>query len=107
VHGVCYVPATEEADMLARQFTFIDGREVEAPSAVAFFERLRETEHLPPQDLGRYLDLIRSRGALIFGVDLDVGTKGADIRIRCQRALGSLIRHGWVRLRGDDRKRLA
>jgi len=91
--------------MEARQFTFIDGREVVAPSAVAFFEKLRDTEYLPPHDLGRYLDLIRSRGALIFGVDLDVGVRGADIRIRCQRALASLIRHGWVRLRDRGGKK--
>jgi hypothetical protein len=91
--------------MRPKQFRFMDGREVEAGSAVTFFERLRDTECLPPHDLGRYLDLIRSRGALIFGVDLDVGMKGGDIHLRCQRALVSLIRHGWVRLREGKQNR--
>ena len=91
----------------ARQFSFIDGREIEATSAVSFFEKLRDGECVPPHDLGRYLDLIRSRGALIFGVDLDVGFRGADIRIRCQRALASLISHGWVRLREGNESRRA
>jgi hypothetical protein len=89
----------------ARQFSFIDGREVEAASAVMFFEKLRDTECFPPHDLGRYLDLIRSRGFLVFGVDLDVGVRGADIRVRCQRALASLIRQGWVRLRDGKERR--
>ena len=95
----------EDAMLQTRQFSFIDGREVEATSAVMFFEKLRDGECMPPHDLGRYLDLIRSRGFLAFGVDLDVGIRGSDIRIRCQRALASLIRQGWVRLRGAEVRR--
>ena len=82
----------------ARRFTYIDGREVEANSAIGFFEKLRSGEKVPPPDLPCYLDLIRSRGAFGYGVDLDVGAPSLDIGARCRRALASLIRHGWVRI---------
>jgi hypothetical protein len=84
-----------------RRFTLITGQDIEADSAHAFFEALRLTETIPPPDLARYLDLIRSRGALGFGVELDVGVPGTDIRTRCRRALASLMRHGWVRVSTD------
>jgi hypothetical protein len=84
-----------------RRFTWITGQQIEADSATSFFEALRQTETVPPPDLGRYLDLIRSRGALGFGVELDVGVPGTDIRTRCRRALASLMRHGWVRVGRD------
>ena len=81
-----------------RRFTLLTGQDIDADSAVSFFQALRLTETVPPPDLPRYLDLIRSRGALGFGVDLDVGIPGTDISARCRQALASLIRHGWVRL---------
>jgi hypothetical protein len=82
----------------SRRFTWITGKDVEADSAVSFFEALRTTETVPTPDLARFLDLIRSRGALGFGVDLDVGVPGTDVATRCRRALASLILHGWVRI---------
>ena len=82
-----------------RRFVFIDGREVAADSPASFFEALRHGEPNAPLDLGRYLDLLRSRGAIGFGVDLDVGAPGAAIGDRCTRALLSLMSHGWVRCR--------
>lgn len=85
---------------LKHRFIYVDGREIEAGSAMEFFEKLREGETLPPADLGRYLDLIHSRGLLGFGVNLDLGARGGEIASRCQRALASLINHGWVRLSG-------
>jgi hypothetical protein len=77
---------------------FMDGREVVARSAASFFEALRQDEPNAPADLGRYLDQLRSRGSIGFGVDLDVGYPGAEIDDRCTHALSSLIAHGWVRL---------
>jgi hypothetical protein len=82
-----------------RTFTFHDGREVTASSPVHLFEKLKQQEYLPPAELGRYLDLLRSRAALAFGIDLDVGGHDLDIVARCQQALASLVAHGWVRLR--------
>jgi len=84
-----------------RRFVFIDGREVAANSPASFFEALRQGEPNAPLDLGRYLDLLRSRGWLGFGVDLDVGRSGAAISDRCMRALLSLMSHGWVRCRAN------
>jgi hypothetical protein len=80
-----------------RWLVFIDGREVAAQSPTSFFEALRQSEPNAPPDLGRYLDLLRSRGAIGFGVSFDVGRAEAAIGDRCLRALASLIRHGWVR----------
>jgi hypothetical protein len=77
---------------------FMDGREIAARSPASFFEALRQDEPNVPADLGRYLDQLRSRGSLGFGVDLDVGHPGAEINDRCTHALSSLIAHGWVRL---------
>lgn len=82
-----------------QRFTYIDGREVVADSAVAFFEALWRQEFLPPYSLERYLDLIRNRGAVGFGIRIDVGTPEDDLTTRCKRALASLINHGWVRRR--------
>ena len=86
-----------------QRFVFIDGREVAADSPASLFEALRRGEPNAPADLGRYLDLLRSRGCLGFGVDLDVGSAGAAIAERCARALLSLMSHGWVRCRRDAR----
>jgi hypothetical protein len=82
----------------AWHLVFMDGREVVARSPASFFEALRQDEPNVPADLGRYLDQLRSRGSLGFGVDLDVGHPGAEINDRCTHALSSLIAHGWVRL---------
>ncbi|MBI3932898.1 MAG: hypothetical protein HY317_05740 [Acidobacteria bacterium] len=90
-----------------RRFVFIDGREVEADSPVALLEALRGSEHLPPATLDRYLDLLHSRGALGFGLRLDVGAPGEAIEARCHRALGSLIAFGWVRPVASARRRVA
>jgi hypothetical protein len=76
---------------------FMDGRHVAAQSPVSFFEALREGEPNAPADLGHYLDRLRSRGAIGFGVNLDVGSPGAGLDARCVHALSSLISHGWVR----------
>jgi hypothetical protein len=78
------------------RFHFMDGRMVDASSPVAFFDGLRCTELLPPPDLERYLDLLRSRALIGLGVSLDIGASGTDIERRCRRALQSLWRHGWV-----------
>jgi hypothetical protein len=76
----------------------MDGREILACSPVEVFERLRDREHVPPAELGRYLDLLRSRGAIGFGVDLDVGLPDQGIERRCERAMASLMNHGWLRM---------
>jgi hypothetical protein len=76
----------------------MDGREICAAAAREFFERLREGEAMPPADLGRYLDLLHSRGMLALGIDLDVGPPTAEIGDRCQRAIASMISHGWIRV---------
>ena len=81
-----------------RRFAFVDGREVEAASAVGFFEALRRTERAAPAELEAYLALLRSRAGLFYGVDLDVGTPGVDVAHRCQTALSALMSHGWVRV---------
>ncbi len=81
-----------------RRFQFFDGREIEAASPVVFFEKLQEGEPRAPRDLARFLDVLRIRGRLVFGVDLDVGPPGAEITIRCQIALSSLMSHGWIRV---------
>jgi hypothetical protein len=80
-----------------RRFSFFDGRIVEADSPVVLFESLRLGEHVPAVNLDRYLDLIRSRGALGYGIQFDVGERGQDMTQRCARALASLISAGWVR----------
>ena len=79
------------------RLVFIDGREVVAHSPTSFFEALRQGEPNAPADLGRYLDLLRSRGQIGFDVNLDVGPPGAGIDARCVHALASLLSHGWVR----------
>ena len=82
-----------------RRFAFMDGREVEAASAVGFFEALRSTERSPPAELERYLELLRGRAGIFYGVDLDVGHAGVDLAARCQAALSALMSHGWVRVK--------
>ena len=84
-----------------RRFVFVDGREVEAASAVGFFEALRRTERSPPAALDRYLELLRGRAGIFYGVDLDVGGPGVDLGARCQAALSALMSHGWVRVKPD------
>lgn len=79
------------------QLWFRDGRWVDASTAVEFFDRLRRTEREPPQDLHRYLDLIKNRAAIIFGVYLDVGGPWLGIEDRCRKAMLSLLQAGWVR----------
>jgi hypothetical protein len=81
-----------------RGLVFVDGREVAAQSPASFLEALRQGAPSAPADLGRYLDLLRSRGALGFGVALDVGRSDEQIGERCLHALSSLVSHGWVRL---------
>jgi hypothetical protein len=76
----------------------MDGQEICAAAARDFFERLREGEAMPPGDLGRYLDLLHSRGVIALGVDLDVGPPTAEIGDRCQRAIASMVSHGWIRV---------
>lgn len=84
-----------------RRFVFMDGREVDAASAVGFFDALRRTERSGPADLERYLELLRSRAGLFYGVDLDVGPPGLDLATRCQAALSALMSHGWVRVKPE------
>jgi hypothetical protein len=84
-----------------RRFVFVDGREVEAASALGFFEALRRTERSPPADLERYLELLRGRAGTFYGVDFDVGTPGTDLGARCQAALSALMSHGWVRVQPE------
>lgn len=79
----------------------LDGQQIDADSAVGMFEQLRAGEYLPPEDLGRYLDLLRSRACLAFGVDLDVGSAAMPLRQRCWRALISLVDSGWLRILDD------
>jgi hypothetical protein len=82
---------------MAHVFSFVDGREVRAETPVELFEGLRRGEPLAPIELGRYLDLLRSRGWLGFGIDIEVGAAGEDITRRCQIAFESLVLHGWIR----------
>ena len=84
-----------------RRFAFVDGREVEAASAVGFFEALRLTERSAPPDLEDYLAVLRSRAGLFYDVDLDVGAPGLDLATRCQVALSALMSHGWVRVKPE------
>jgi hypothetical protein len=72
--------------------------DVDDAVAVDFFMDLRDNEWDPPADLGRYLDLLRSRAMLIFGADIDVGFAGESVIRRCRRALRSLMLRGWVRI---------
>jgi hypothetical protein len=87
----------------SRRFVFFDGREVDAASALGFFEALRRTERSPPAQLERYLELLRARAGVFYGVDLDVGRAGLDVATRCEAALSALMSHGWVRVKTDRR----
>ncbi len=81
-------------------FVYLDGREVEGSSPRGVLEALRDGDAAaPPHDLGRFLDLVSSRGALMFSVTLEVGEPGADLDGRCRQALASLIQHGWLRVK--------
>lgn len=82
------------------QLRFQDGRWVDASTAVDFFEGLRRSERVPPTDLHRYLDLLKNRAAIIYGVYIDVGGPWLGIEDRCRKAMLSLLRAGWVRPRG-------
>jgi hypothetical protein len=84
-------------------FLYIDGREVVGASPCAVIEALRSGEPCAPEHLGRYLDLLHSRYAIAFGVDLDVGVSGTSLDARCHLALASLLRHGWLRVRPRPR----
>jgi hypothetical protein len=84
-----------------RRFVFFDGREVDAASAVGFFEALRRTERSPPAQLERYLELLRGRAGIFYGVDFDIGHTGLDVATRCQAALSALMSHGWVRVKAE------
>lgn len=79
----------------------MDGREVDAASAVGFFEALRRTERSPPAQLDRYLELLRVRAGIFYDVDFDVGHPALDVAIRCQAALSALMSHGWVRVKSE------
>ncbi|HET7747199.1 MAG TPA: hypothetical protein VFM29_07845 [Vicinamibacteria bacterium] len=79
------------------QLRFRDGRWVEAASALEFFDALRRTERVPPGDIHRYLDLLKSRAAIIFGVYLDVGGPWLSLEERCRKGMLSLLHAGWVR----------
>ncbi|HEU0107218.1 MAG TPA: hypothetical protein VFT38_13660 [Vicinamibacteria bacterium] len=84
-------------------FVYLDGREVEGSSPRQVLEALRDGDAAaPPRDLGRFLDLVSSRGALTFSVTLEVGEPGADLNGRCRQALTSLIQHGWLRVKKSD-----
>ena len=53
-------------------FVYLDGREVEGSSPRQVLEALRDGDAAaPPHDLGRFLDLVSSRGALTFSVTLE------------------------------------
>jgi hypothetical protein len=84
-----------------RRFLFFDGREVDAASAVGFFEALRRTERSAPAALERYLELLRGRAGIFYGVDFDIGGPDLDVATRCQTALSALMSHGWVRVKPE------
>jgi hypothetical protein len=84
-----------------RRFVFCDGREVDAASAMGFFEGLRRTERSPPAQLDRYLELLSGRAEIFYGVDLDIGRPDLDLATRCQVALSALMGHGWVRVKAQ------
>jgi hypothetical protein len=88
-----------------RRFVFFDGREVDAASPVGFFEALRRTERSPPAELARYLELMRGRAGVFYGVDLDVGPPHLDVATRCQTTLSALMSHGWVRVKAERHAR--
>lgn len=77
--------------------------ELDAGAAVDMIEDLRRSELEGPAELNRYLDLLRSRAALLFGVDLDVGSPEAGTLERCCRTVSSLLRHGWARRFADGK----
>ena len=87
----------------SRRFVFFDGREVDAASALGFFEALRRTERSPPTQLDRYLELLRGRAEVFYGVHLEIGRADLDLATRCQSALSALMSHGWVRVKPDRR----
>jgi len=84
-----------------RRFVFFDGREVDAASAMGFFEAIRRTERSPPAELERYLEQLRARAGIFYGLDFDIGDPGLDVATRCQTALSALMSHGWVRVKPE------
>jgi hypothetical protein len=82
-------------------FVYLDGREIQGATPREVLEALRDKETAPPDDLGRFLDLIYSRAALTFSIALDVGDPRASLDVRCRAALASLVQHGWLRIKED------
>jgi len=80
-----------------RRVLFLDGREVVVASLEGF-ARLRERERVPTEDLGRHLDLIRSRGSRSWGLRVGVGESGQRLERRCEKPVTRLLDHGWLRL---------
>jgi hypothetical protein len=80
------------------RFQTKDGRIVTADTPEAFFRELQHTEYLPPADLGRYLDLLQSRIAIMDRRDVDVGIPGTSIAARCYHAFASLLQNGWIHI---------
>jgi hypothetical protein len=79
-------------------FTYVDGREIAAASPREVMESLRAGDTSGPEDLGRFLDVLRIRGERAFAHVLDVGAAGDDLDLRCRKALVSLVEHGWLRV---------
>ena len=79
-------------------FTYVDGREIAAASPREVMESLRAGDTSGPEDLGRFLDLLATRGERAFAHVLDVGAPGDELDLRCRKALVSLIQHGWLRV---------
>jgi hypothetical protein len=86
---------------MARSLSFVsmDGSEIEGASPREVMEALRAQEEAAPGDLGRYLDLLQTRGELMLGILLDVGRREETIDARCRQTVASLIRHGWLRVK--------
>jgi hypothetical protein len=82
-------------------FVYLDGREIQGATPREVLEALRDAESAPPDDLGRFLDLVYSRAALTFSIALDVGDPRASVDVRCRVALTSLVQHGWLRIKED------
>ena len=78
-------------------FVYLDGRDIEASTPCGVIEALRAGEPNAPLDLDRYLDFLCRRGAVMFGVALDVGIAESGLEVRCRRALSSLLQNGWLR----------
>jgi len=80
-------------------FVYVDGREIEAASPLGVMQALRAGERGAPSDLGRFLDVLSTRAALRYHIAIDVGEPLEAIDARCRRALASLVKLGWLRVR--------